>query len=133
MSVKANWNLADLDVSDAGDPMQDISNGKLIDLHRSEAEIFAELKDALSLEGYLWRVPKLRCPMKQEDNKGQKPPCATCPEYDPEGPIGRLCKVGVKQVDLLEELDAAHSNDTLDAELDSRLHEECEELAAACL
>lgn len=129
MSVRANWNLADLDVPDS-DPMQDISNGKLIDLTRTEAQIQADIAESLSAEEYLWRVPKIRCPMKQEDTPiTQTPPCATCPEYDPDGPIGRLCKVGVRQVDLLAELEGVRRNGADD----ERLKVECEELAAACL
>lgn len=123
--VKANWNLADLEVPDS-DPMQDITRGKLIDLTRSEAEIIADINESLSAEEYLWRVPKIRCPMKQDDTPiTQMPPCASCPEYDPDGPIGRLCKVGIRQVDLLTELEAFRQREDV--------RRECEELAAACL
>lgn len=134
MSVRAQWGASAL-VVDESDPLQnmDIADiAKPIDLSRDSAEIFQELRESLSLESYLYRVPKITCDLKHGTPVTEPIPCPTCPHfrhYNVEDPLSRLCKVGREQAALVVELEAAdaaeraahESHAALDDELESAL------------
>jgi hypothetical protein len=137
--IKANWHLeAIMDTDD--DPRDIMDLGRPIDLSRDAAVIQEELAESLRNESYLWRVPKIRCPTKQETGDPNRPPCATCHMFtaNPADPMSRLCRTGRHQAALLTELDlvstAERQIDTLDAELEAALGAaEAHELAEALL
>lgn len=140
MTVQAQWATAL--VVDDSDPLQnmDIADiAKPIDLSRPSAEIFEEIKASLDAEAYLWRVPQVRCDMKQGDTAPMTPPCATCPKYTApnlDQPLSRLCKVGREQAALMIEHDMAVAAERQAEEVHGALDEELEaalELAEVAL
>jgi hypothetical protein len=135
--VRANWHLADLDVSD-DDPMQDIADvGCAIDLTRPDAEIIADIQSTFRVEHTLQKVHGTTCAIKAN---AASPPCWTCPQFRADSsPAGRLCALGRKQADLEHEAQSASRirTDALARELAevylTREHAEGQELAAALL
>lgn len=136
MSVRAQWGAAAL-VVDANDPLQDMDIADIatpIDLTRGSAEIFEEIKEALALESYLYRIPKITCEIKDRA-VGDDIPCATCPHARPfnvEDPLSRLCEVGQTQAALLIEHKAVLAAERKTAAPDAA-EEEALELAEVCL
>lgn len=134
-SIRANWHVADLDLPD-GDPMTEMSQlqseGTVIDLTATGASLQSSLQAQLRLEG---RVTNRGdgCELKWEDRHvlqgGGSFSCYTCPHFSDERLI---CRVGRKQMDLIEQLAALRIVDSLETEIaaaHARHIEECVELA----
>lgn len=147
--VRADWHVDALEqalAKDDTDPMSEIaqlkSDGKIIDLTRSVAEIQADLKDTLNHEGRYAEYAHLECPLKVAPDHvlmgGQGNSCYRCPQYteDREYPRSLLCALGRRQEDLCEEMDRAQAPQLLDRALTDahcRRLDAAQELADALL
>jgi hypothetical protein len=137
MATRTNWHLDTLELPD-GDPMAEIeqlkSGAVVLDLRREPEEVMADLAASFDREARFSHYAGVECSIKLPTNR---PPCYDCPQYvaDPSvNPLGLICQLGRRQVDLLDELDAIRAPERLDEELAVAFEREqaaCEELAAA--
>lgn len=141
MATQTNWHLDAL-VLPEGDPMAEIdqlkSEAERIELMRTEDEVLAEFTAAVKREAGLADYGGVECDIKFAAMG--RPPCYECPHYvditRTDNPLGLVCQVGRRQVDLLDELEAIRAPARLDNELAAAFEREqaaCEELAAAVL
>lgn len=102
-AVKANWHLAGLELPDEpDDPFEISAVGQVIDLSSGAPELMRELRILQRRESQLYREG-ITCDLK---SGGQD--CRTCAECtdDPEDDTRFLCRVGKRQENAGEQLEA---------------------------
>lgn len=147
MSVRTNWHLDSLEAAvEEGEAMQQIqqlkSQGKIIDLSRSSADIQVDIEATIEQEARFARSG-LECDLKWSPehslvHQGAPLSCFNClraadPSKDARG---LLCALGRRQTDLNDELRAVVGAESLDQELIAAFErdaEACAELAEAML
>jgi hypothetical protein len=135
VSVRANWHLRGLDLSDAGDPVHDImALAKPIDLTADKARLNDELARLLHREQNVSVNTGVECEIKWLDG-GNKLGCSTCPHSkaaapDGGGPLGAICRIGLAQERTLAQLAAHTEVEELERmAAQAFLADECAELA----
>lgn len=133
--VQANWHLRGLDLSDDGDPVQDImALAKPIDLSQDHARLTERLSRLLAMEGRVYDRTGVECEIKWVEG-GDKLSCSTCPHSKAEapdggGPVGTICRLGLDQEKVLDQLARHAEIEALeDLAMRALLADECEELA----
>lgn len=134
-SVRANWHVGDLDLSDDTDPLREIeqlkSEAPVIDLSKGVAELSAELVETIEREAAYWRSARdddgerpLGCSLKwspqhflMDEEQGLS--CFNCPHHvaDPRSARSLICALGRKQHELVEMIRSYAVAETLDDEL----------------
>jgi hypothetical protein len=133
--IRANWHLRGLDLSDDGDPVQHIMDiAKPIDLSEDRAKLSEQLSRLLKMEAVVYDKHGVECDIKWSHN-GRRPPCLTCPHSKAEAPdgggyLGTICRIGRKQIRVLDQLDRHTEVEALEDMAEAAfLADECEELA----
>lgn len=105
--VKANWHLADLDVDDS-DPLDIRQLAKPINLSGTIPALERELQASLRIEGRKY-AQGVYCELKFEEDWPNTFTCRTCPKRteDPDNPMFSVCTMSLRQMDIIEELQAA--------------------------
>lgn len=107
---------------------------KPIDLAEDRAKLSDQLSRLLKMEGVVYDKHGVDCDIKWAHG-GQRPPCLTCPHSQAEapdggGPLGTICRIGLKQIRVLDQLDRHSEIEALEDMAERMfLAEECEELA----
>lgn len=94
------------------------SRAKVIDLGRGEAEVYDEFRGLVNKEARLAHYAGLKCDLKWTEADGQRNPCDTCPYHQThtsdEDATAVLCRLGMEQNALLDEMAAIRATDLLD-------------------